>query len=105
MTDAVVPAEDPVLSLVLDGEIDLARVPELRELVERYRSSSAVNVAVDLGNVTFMDSSGLSFLANLHQIAMGRGGSVSVVHSSANLDRVIRLTGLDQILAVGATER
>ena len=89
-----------VFSVALSGDLDLSRVPELHALVEHYRAGAAVDVVIDLRDVSFMDSSGLGFMARLYRAAKERGGTATVTHAHPEVERVIRITGLDHILVV-----
>ena len=101
MTDIALPPEPALQFRVkLWGDIDIARVPELHYLVEDYRNGPATDIEIDLRDVTFMDSTGLGFMARLHRDAKDRGGSVTVTHPSHEVERVIRMTGMDHILMV-----
>lgn len=82
------------------GEVDIARVAELEYFIDDYRACPAVDVVIDLREVTFMDSTGLGFMARLYRDAKDRGGSVTVTHAHPAVGRVIRMTGIDQILSV-----
>ena len=66
-------------AIMLDGEVDMARAPELGTLVDGFRDSRSPHARVDLSGVTFMDSTGLSALAHLRSIAAERGGSAVLV--------------------------
>ncbi len=100
MTDIALPPKQPSTTFViaLAGEIDVARVPELQEFVEEFRRNPAVDVVVDLRQVDFMDSTGLGMMTRLSRVAVERGGSISVIHASPNVDRTIRISGLSQVL-------
>lgn len=99
MADVSLPTDaTTVFSVALQGDVDLARVPQLHELVESYCSSDAVDVLVDLRDVTFMDSTGLGFMARLSREARDRDGTVTLTNLHPEVERVIRMTGMDQIL-------
>jgi anti-anti-sigma factor len=79
------------------GEIDLATadavVTEWLELVDRERPATVV---VDLGEVTFVDSGGLSALIRLHKRVIAHGGRVLLRSASWQLRRVLSITALDR---------
>lgn len=103
MTDIALPSEPTtVFSAALAGDVDIARVPELHDLVEAYRHGDAVDAVIDLRDVTFMDSTGLGFMARLFRDAEERGGTVTVTRANPGVERVIRMTGMDNILIVEA---
>ena len=77
MVEIAFPGQAPTtFSVALVVRIDLAREAELDELVRRYLAGEAVDVVLDLGAVTFMDSSGLGFVARLYREAKDRGGTL-----------------------------
>ena len=81
--------------LVVQGELDAATAPALDEVLERAESS----VSLDLDTVTFIDSTGVSVLVRHHQRLVASGSRVSIVHASANVRRLLELTGLTELLA------
>jgi len=58
-----VEADDGVLVLRLHGELDLATVPAVEEAVECHLDGRAL--VVDLGELSFMDSSGVRLIVEL----------------------------------------
>ena len=54
--------------LVVHGELDIATAPELVEMLHRLRHQGHA-VQVDLAEVTFMDSTGLTTLMDAHLAA------------------------------------
>lgn len=86
------------------GEIDAGTAPELRrELAsETVSTASAELVVVDLSEVGFIDSAGLTILAGLHRRSRERGVSVKVVTRSYAVKRALNITGLDELIPVVA---
>ena len=96
MTDIALPSQESstVHVVTLAGDIDMARILELDELLEEFRRGPASYVLVDLTAVEFMDSTGLGMMARLRREAIARGGTLSVVNPSAQVARTIRIAGL-----------
>jgi anti-sigma B factor antagonist len=90
----------PVLHLALSGEIDLRRGGELRRIADAYDRGDVPCVHVDLADVTFLDSTGLAFLARLVRTATSRGGEVVVSGPQPIVRRVLQASGLLEILRV-----
>jgi len=86
---------DPTYALRLSGDVDFGRKEELREHVVEFESSSCTKATVDMGQVTFLDSTGLGFLVNLRNIAEARHGRVEVVDPPDVVLRLLRLVNLD----------
>ena len=77
--------------LLVHGELDIATAPKLATLLDRLRALNHA-VAVDLKEVTFMDSTGLATLLEAH---------VELRSPSAAVKRVFELAGLARLLADG----
>ncbi len=88
------------MAFVLTGSIDLSREPELDELLAVFRDSRSADASVDLARVTFFDSVGLGFLAQLRQLALRRGGQVRIRRPSAVALRTLRLVAFDTVFEI-----
>jgi anti-sigma B factor antagonist len=82
------------------GEVDIHTAPELRSALTGVLDDGAFHVVVDLGQVTFMDSSGLSVLVGAHRRLARDGGRLELVGTLPAVERVLRLTGLVDVLDV-----
>jgi anti-anti-sigma factor len=87
--------------LVLSGEIDLAVAPRLeasgRELVATVAPG---RLELDLGDVTFIDSSGLGALIALRNVAREHGCTLVLVRVSPVVSRFFELAGLKDSFAL-----
>ena len=82
--------------LVLHGELDIATTPELVEMLQRLgRQGHAV--AVDLAEVTFMDSTGLTALMDAHLAARDNGWVFEIRRASPAVRRVFELAGVNAL--------
>ncbi len=90
-------AENPVL--VLKGEIDVASVVGLRTAVDEL-PRPASRLAIDLGGVAFMDSTGLGWLAGL-----ARGGCDVTLRAVPDpIRKLLDVTGVGGIVTVEPPE-
>jgi anti-anti-sigma factor len=78
----------------VSGELDLASSPALEEELERVAQSETQLVVVDLRNLEFMDSTGLSVLVRAHQRAEENGRRLGLVNGSQQVQRLLTLTGV-----------
>lgn len=78
----------------VSGEIDLATVDRV-ERVAADALASAESVALDLREVTFIDSTGLRLLLELDDLAMAGGRALTLL-PGATVTRLLELTGLDR---------
>ena len=88
------------LKITLSGEIDLAwKVAHQAELEAVCRRPLAT-VVLDLKRVTFMDSTGLSFVAQLVRSCKPQGGTVYLLWPIEQLGSAIQTVGLDRLAEV-----
>ena len=84
------------LVIEAEGEVDMACVPRLRRLLE----SDSSHVVFDLSRVTFIDASGLGFLAETQHRVSQAHGAVRVAGPSQQTRKLLTLTTLDEHIAV-----
>jgi anti-sigma B factor antagonist len=82
--------------ITLGGEIDMSNVDSLRDAIEPLIESAPAHVVFDLGNLAFMDSSGIALLLQ----ASASADVAEVRGASAIIRRIIAATGLDEVLRV-----
>jgi anti-anti-sigma factor len=82
---------------VLHGELDIATAPELVDLLNRLRHHGHA-VILDLAEVTFMDSTGLTTLMDAKVQADRNGWSFRVSRPSPAVKRVFQLAGVARLL-------
>ena len=95
----------PVLHLA--GEIDLAAAPALRDRLvalaqQLAAGGGAPGVVLDLDQVSFIDSTGLSVLVAAHSRLGESGRQLRVAAAPPRVRRVLELTGLDGLLLLYA---
>jgi len=81
------------------GEIDANTAPLLSEAVTRLREH-ACRLVVELGAVSFMDSTGLKVLLEAYR-DLGRNPEALVLRSPTRaVAKLLRITGIDSVLTV-----
>jgi anti-anti-sigma factor len=86
--------EEEATVIALSGELDLASSPELEERLEQVFGSGAQVVILDLRELDFMDSTGLSVLVKAHQTAEAAGRQLCLVKGTPQVQRLLSLTGV-----------
>jgi anti-anti-sigma factor len=86
--------------LKISGELDLASSPALEQELERATSSAPSLVVIDLRELNFMDSTGLSVLIRAHQQAQESGHRLAIVNGSRQIRRLLSLTGVADRLTI-----
>jgi anti-sigma B factor antagonist len=90
--------DQPVVHL--SGELDAATVPVLASAVQAQIESGRRHVVLDLGGVTFLDSSGLGQFVSHHKTLRRLGGGLRLANPSSRVMAVLNLTGLDQVFEI-----
>lgn len=87
-----------------EGELDIARVGEFRAALSDAASEGAPAVVVDLSQVSFIDSSGLGALVELHNRLRRSGRRLVVVAPGGSAPAVLLgLAGLRDRLPISET--
>ena len=86
--------------LAAGGELDLVSATALERELERVSESGADFVIVDLRELEFLDSSGLSVLVRANQRAQDAGRSFALVAGAPQVQRLLNLTGVADRLTV-----
>ena len=84
--------------LSVEGELDLHTAPSLSERLLELGEVPSPRLAVDMTNVTFMDSSGLGVLVATLKRQRERGGELALVGTSGPPLKVLTITGLDKVI-------
>jgi anti-anti-sigma factor len=84
--------------LIASGELDLASAEQLETQLKQLETSEPDVLVLDLRELEFMDSTGLRTVIAADARARERGGRLVVVRAPEEVDRVFRLTRMDQHL-------
>jgi anti-sigma B factor antagonist len=85
----------------VSGELDVATVPRLAQTVHELRELGWSAIALDLGAVAFVDSTGLGALLSLYDAARSGGWQLTIATSCPALERLITVSKLEQALPRG----
>ena len=81
----------------VDGDIDLATSGRLSDDMSRL-AESGPNLVLDLTEVPFVDSVGISALLATRSAVLDHGGSLAIRNPSSAVRRLLDLTGLAALL-------
>lgn len=82
------------------GEIDLFTAPELKQVLTDAIESGQSRIAIDLSEVSFLDSTALGVLIGAVKRLRSRGGALAIVNTDASIAKTFEITGLDQIFTI-----
>jgi anti-sigma B factor antagonist len=85
------------MCVAVAGEVDMDTAPRMRAAIEAALVAGDP-VTVDLGSVTFMDSSGLAALIAARATAAAAGVSVSIERVPRRVADLFTITGLEGML-------
>jgi anti-sigma B factor antagonist len=86
--------------VVAHGDIDLDTVAGLRDCLAGCLARNATDITVDMRDLTFIDSTGLSVLAITTKRLGDNGGRLVVRNPPPNARKVLEITGLDSVVTI-----
>ena len=86
--------------VAVTGEVTFSNVADLNRRLETALDADTQHVVVDLTEVTFIDSSGLSALLTASKEARRRGGDVALVLGGGEPPSIFRFRGVDRLLSL-----
>jgi anti-sigma B factor antagonist len=87
--------------LRLIGELDAATVEVLRSAVSEAMGNGAERVVLDLGELDFVDSTGLGALIGALKRMRESGGELALTAVRPRVVKLLELTGLDKVFTIG----
>lgn len=98
--------EKEKLTAFLSGEIDHHVSKLMRcEIDEAFIRATPKVLELNFKDVSFMDSSGIGLIMGRYKLASSLGATVCVTEASAYLKRVMKLAGIDSIVALNQDEK
>ncbi|MCW2780687.1 MAG: anti-sigma-factor antagonist [Marmoricola sp.] len=96
------PPQHGVGSLAVSGEVDIAVVETLLAEARACLNADVSGLVIDLGGVTFIDSSGLGALVRLRNEAAQTEKNIALAHVPPAVARLFEVTGLTGIFPTRA---
>lgn len=86
----------------LSGEVDLYCVGDLKkDLIKAIEEDDKIlSVAMDMQDLTYMDSSGIALMANIQKKMKARGGKLYLICVNEDIMNVLRLSALDSFFSI-----
>ena len=85
------------------GEIDLARSPELRTRLKQEVDAKPKRLVVDLSGVAYMDSSGVATLVEAFTRARAAGTKLVLAGLQPKVKSIFTISRLDTVFAIVTT--
>jgi len=83
-----------VIILKIDGEVDLYNAPQIKDTVRKQIDQGKNAVLIDLGGVSYIDSSGIGALISSLSNLKKAGGILKICNIHGSVKKVFELTKL-----------
>ena len=103
MDISVTPRDGETATVALSGRLDLLSAAAVKERLGKEVAAGHKKLVVDLGDVAFIDSSGLGALIGGLKAARQAGGDLRIARAGDQAKVVLQLTTLDRVLRPYAT--
>lgn len=91
-------ATGPVLEII--GDLDYATAPKLREAVDGLTLAGGQLLVLDLAELDYCDSSGISALISARSLAIEQGSGIALAAVPANTLRILGIVGLVHVFTI-----
>ncbi|MBQ6950553.1 MAG: anti-sigma F factor antagonist [Clostridia bacterium] len=89
------------VTVYLEGELDHFSAQQIRRIMDHaIEESSIKSMILDMENMTFMDSSGIGVILGRYKQLRQRGGKMMVRKMNRQVEKVFRLSGMDQLIDI-----
>jgi anti-anti-sigma factor len=96
--DCQIRRADDVAEVVLVGSLDSSWSAYLSDRIDEVVRGGALDVRIDMAGVSYLSSNGIALLVRYHRQLREIGGRFRIVADSEAVGRVLRLTGVSQVL-------
>ena len=96
----VVTEEEAGRAVHLRGELDMSTAALLRDELARLTGDGATHITLDLGELAFIDSTGLSVLITALKRLRQQGGDMVLRAPRPGTQKVLEITGLTEVFSI-----
>ena len=93
-----------VPTIYLQGELDSYSAPRVRNILETMTETPKPTVLIDMTGLEYIDSAGLGVLVAALKGVNDHSGAMALIGLTPAVARVFRVTGLENLFSVCATE-
>lgn len=98
--------ENESLRAVIGGEIDHHTARSIRAQIDTaIGACRPKRLILDMGGVSFMDSSGVGLIMGRYRLMQSYDGTVSVENVSPRIEKMLRLSGIGQLARISGKEQ
>jgi anti-sigma B factor antagonist len=96
---ASVESVNGIATIAVSGELDIATVPVLEEQLGRFEGDGVATIKLDLEDLTFIDSTGLSAFLRAWRRAEANRHRLVLINATPCVRRMLSLSGMTFLLA------
>jgi anti-anti-sigma factor len=85
--------------VTVEGEIDMATAPQLRDLLNQLLDGGSDQIVLDCRQLAFLDSSGIGVLVAARN-RMGGNGTLTLEAPQPHVRKVLEVTGVGQHVVI-----
>jgi anti-anti-sigma factor len=104
LLDTEIRRSDQHALVMLDGELDLSTAPQLYEQFAELAREGIKHVSLNLAELDFMDSTGLSVILAEHKRVDSLGGELTIFSPRPMVRRLFEVTALDRYFTIRPTK-
>jgi anti-sigma B factor antagonist len=85
---------DEMVTIAVRGDLDYAAISEVARAIVDSVSRARADVVLDLGDVAFIDATGLEFLVRARRHVAKRGGTLTLSRPTPEVHRLLAICGI-----------
>jgi len=92
---------DSVILLALKGTLEIGQsADQLAEVVQSHLNKGENHLILDLSEVRYIDSSGITALINIHKSAISSSGAMKLLRLTQRVHDVLQVTRLSSVFEI-----
>jgi len=80
------------------GEVDISNADEMRERLKTAFEERRADIRVDMGELTYIDSTGLGVIIGTHDMLKNNGYRIFITNPKDNVKKLLKITNLYRVL-------
>lgn len=89
------------LSIKLMGELDHHFADKARKIIDDKLTNDKIeNLTIDMGNLDFIDSSGIGFIIGRYKIVKKNNGNLNIINASQKVKKILDMSGMGKIINI-----
>lgn len=94
--------EKDTLTVYPQGDLDMVTAKKVKDSLDAilYNRSGLKNLIINLGDISFIDSSGLGMLIGCYKVMHGRQGKMMLCDANDTVYRLLELSGMKKLMPV-----